>query len=139
MNELQHHGVKGQKWGVRRYQNTDGTLTPAGEKRYRGVLGDIRKAKDETKLRNEVMTKRDKRDRGLLYATDCLKSIGVYAISGSVAARLALNGHGMAGSALAVLGTLKAVDLAADAYANYHKYGRETYADQVFPDRKKEK
>ena len=31
---LQHHGIKGQKWGVRRYQNPDGSLTPAGEKRY---------------------------------------------------------------------------------------------------------
>lgn len=33
-NHLQHHGVKGMKWGVRRYQNTDGSLTPAGKKRY---------------------------------------------------------------------------------------------------------
>ena len=33
-NQLQHAGVKGMKWGVRRYQNADGTLTPAGRKRY---------------------------------------------------------------------------------------------------------
>jgi len=31
---LAHHGVKGQKWGVRRYQNADGTLTAEGKNRY---------------------------------------------------------------------------------------------------------
>ena len=34
---LAHHGIKGQKWGVRRYQNEDGTLTPEGIKRYREI------------------------------------------------------------------------------------------------------
>jgi len=33
---LSHHGTKGMHWGVRRYQNPDGTLTPEGKKRYRG-------------------------------------------------------------------------------------------------------
>lgn len=32
--ELNHHGIKGMKWGVRRYANADGTLTPEGKKRY---------------------------------------------------------------------------------------------------------
>ena len=32
-NYIQHHGIKGQKWGVRRFQNKDGSLTPAGKKR----------------------------------------------------------------------------------------------------------
>ena len=32
--ELYHHGIKGQKWGIRRFQNKDGSLTPAGKKRY---------------------------------------------------------------------------------------------------------
>lgn len=32
-NELYHHGIKGQRWGIRRYQNKDGSLTPAGRKR----------------------------------------------------------------------------------------------------------
>ena len=31
-NELYHFGIKGQKWGVRRFQNSDGTLTPVGKK-----------------------------------------------------------------------------------------------------------
>ena len=35
-DELYHHGIKGQKWGVRRFQNEDGTRTEAGKERYSG-------------------------------------------------------------------------------------------------------
>ena len=51
--ELRHHGIKGQKWGVRRYQNYDGSLTAAGRKRYgvnvEGAKANYEKAKAEQK------------------------------------------------------------------------------------------
>lgn len=40
---LVHHGIKGMRWGVRRFLNKDGTLTEAGKKRYR--TDDVREAK----------------------------------------------------------------------------------------------
>lgn len=46
MNTLQHHGIKGQRWGVRRYQDKNGRLTADGRKRYisdktKGIQKDI--------------------------------------------------------------------------------------------------
>lgn len=35
--EIYHHGIKGQKWGIRRYQNKDGSLTPKGRERYQNT------------------------------------------------------------------------------------------------------
>lgn len=47
--ELQHHGIKGQKWGIRRFQNADGSLTAAGKQRV-----------------SEVKKRTDSRNRGTL-------------------------------------------------------------------------
>lgn len=40
MSYLEHHGIKGMRWGVRRYRNEDGSLTPAGQKRYDKMAGE---------------------------------------------------------------------------------------------------
>lgn len=52
-NELQHHGIKGQKWGVRRFQNADGSLTAEGKKRY--SVNDYQQAIDKTKTAGKIV------------------------------------------------------------------------------------
>ena len=42
ISELYHHGIKGQKWGIRRYQNEDGSLTPEGKAKY-GTVENLNK------------------------------------------------------------------------------------------------
>ena len=44
---IKHHGIRGQKWGIRRFQNKDGSLKPAGEKRYGNDSSD-KKSKSES-------------------------------------------------------------------------------------------
>lgn len=57
LEELFHHGIKGQKWGLRRFQNEDGTLTEAGKARY-NPDGSV---KDPRDMSNEDLDKSNKR------------------------------------------------------------------------------
>lgn len=56
-NELYHHGVLGQKWGIRRYQNKDGTLTAEGKAKYRTErgLGHVGRAITNTTLGQRLL------------------------------------------------------------------------------------
>lgn len=54
-NELMHHGILGMRWGIRRYQNKDGSLTPAGKRRVKtGEIGETTESSNNYSPRKSV-------------------------------------------------------------------------------------
>ena len=60
--ELYHHGVKGQRWGIRRYQNKDGSLTTYGKKRYAKELAKLEAEKKRVRQQEQTAKKIKKLD-----------------------------------------------------------------------------
>ena len=111
-NELYHFGIKGMKWGVRRFQNKDGTRTTAGKSRRKEYSSDYiesRAKKDIRSMSNEELKKRINRyqlenqyrnlepsvyNKGMTMAKKILATVGVvgglYAIKSNAALKSAL-------------------------------------------------
>ena len=71
--ELQHHGIKGMKWGHRRFQNKDGSLTPAGRERYADDY-------EEYETYHKERQKQERKER-----TKTLLKVGAAAAAGAIA------------------------------------------------------
>ena len=63
LDELHHHGIKNMKWGIRRFQNKDGSLTAAGRARQRlREASDRRKAKKQAEIDAKERKRRDREE-----------------------------------------------------------------------------
>lgn len=60
---ISHHGIRGQKWGVRRFRNEDGSLTDAGKKRYASDSSRLEKAQNRADKKGSILAKREQKLR----------------------------------------------------------------------------
>ena len=78
MSDLRHHGIKGQKWGVRRFQNADGSLTADGRKRYgtddlKDTLDKVNKADSLIKTAKKYQADKDHKEYNKKIKSDLSK------------------------------------------------------------------
>lgn len=103
---LAHHGTKGMRWGIRRYQNKDGSLTKAGKKRY-GNKDDAEETVEEKRARLLKSTDADElyKNRGILSTAEInerLNRIDTERRLGEVAAKTKKTGFDYVDKALKV-------------------------------------
>ena len=105
---LYHHGTKGMKWGIRRYQNKDGSLTPVGKKRMTKRETHEDYAKAHTKKSIKQMSDAELRERNKrLEAEANYKRLTQTTNRGEKAVKAFISTAGTISAAMAAYGTYK--------------------------------
>ena len=80
-NELYHHGIKGQKWGVRRFENYDGTLTQAGKDRYGYKNTERRRSNNKNSIKDFYRKHKTAINATAAIAATALVAYGAYKVA----------------------------------------------------------